>query len=87
MTVSEKMRKNSKDYFEYKKEDLTLFLENQPNEEITNVDKTKKIVKIAVKLKPINDPIQKQRNEKKWKESIGYYYLNPGKFRIGLKDL
>ncbi|MFX0139294.1 MAG: hypothetical protein ACFFDN_36980 [Candidatus Hodarchaeota archaeon] len=49
--------------------------------------RTKKKVRSLITLKHRIDPAQKQRNEKKWKESIGYYHLNPEKFKFGLKDL
>jgi len=31
--------------------------------------------------------VENERLLKKWKESEGYYYLNPEKFRFSLKDL
>ncbi|UCD02251.1 MAG: hypothetical protein JSV23_04320 [Promethearchaeota archaeon] len=33
------------------------------------------------------DLIDKERELKRWKESFGYYCLNPEKFNFGLKDL
>ncbi|MBY9012065.1 MAG: hypothetical protein KGD70_06800 [Candidatus Lokiarchaeota archaeon] len=34
-----------------------------------------------------SDQVDKERSLKRWKKSEGYYYLNPEKFRFGLKDL
>jgi len=42
--------------------------------------------KIIIKKEPL-DPIDKEREEKRWKQSMGYYLLNPHKFKFGLKDL
>ncbi|MFX1419414.1 MAG: hypothetical protein ACFE9N_10885 [Promethearchaeota archaeon] len=47
----------------------------------------KKEVKIVATVENERDYVQKRRDDKKWKESMGYYYLNPHKFRFGLKDL
>jgi hypothetical protein len=41
---------------------------------------------IVIQREPL-DAIDKQRAEKRWKQSIGYYQLNPHKFTFGLKDL
>ncbi|MFX0037370.1 MAG: hypothetical protein ACFE9I_17245 [Candidatus Hermodarchaeota archaeon] len=48
---------------------------------------TKKEVKVVAFLKHEIDPVQKKRDEKNWKESMGNYLLNPKKFKFGLKDL
>jgi len=34
-----------------------------------------------------SEQIDKQRLLKKWKQSEGFYYLNPDKFKFSLKDL
>lgn len=34
-----------------------------------------------------SEEIDKERNLKRWKKSIGYYYLNPDKFKFSLKNL
>jgi len=47
----------------------------------------KKEVKIVATIERIFDPIQKRRDEKRWKQTMGYYLLNPEKFKFGLKDL
>jgi len=46
-----------------------------------------KEVKKALKEEKEVDPIQKKRDEKNWKKSLGYYALNPRKFEFGLMDL
>ena len=38
-------------------------------------------------IKGESKQIEKKRMLKKWKESEGYYYLNPGKFQFSLKNL
>jgi len=38
-------------------------------------------------IKRESKQIEKKRMLKKWKESEGYYYLNPGKFQFSLKNL
>ncbi len=43
-------------------------------------------MKIPV-IKRESKQIEKKRMLKKWKESEGYYYLNPGKFQFSLKNL
>ncbi|MFW9902188.1 MAG: hypothetical protein ACFFDY_13060 [Candidatus Thorarchaeota archaeon] len=32
------------------------------------------------------DPIDRKREDKRWKNSMNYYLLNPQKFTFGLKD-
>ena len=41
---------------------------------------------IVIKKESI-DPIDKVREERRWKKSMSYYLLNPRKFTFGLKDL
>ena len=38
-------------------------------------------------IKKESGRIERKRLLKNWKESEGYYYLNPEKFRFSLKDL
>ena len=33
------------------------------------------------------DPIQKKRDERNWKKSLGYYMLNPENFKFKISDL
>lgn len=46
-----------------------------------------KEVKKALKEEKEVDPIQKKRDEKNWKKSLGYYALNPQKFDFSIKNL
>ncbi len=45
----------------------------------------KEIETIVIEKKPL-DPVDKKREEKRWKQSMNYYLLNPEKFAFGLKD-
>ncbi|NHJ21490.1 MAG: hypothetical protein EAX91_11135 [Candidatus Lokiarchaeota archaeon] len=55
----------------------------------------KESLRDEVKLEPVKFPFEKEeleqvdkdRSLKRWKKSEGYYYLNPDKFKFGLKDL
>jgi hypothetical protein len=58
-------------------------LDNIVEEAKENLEK--EIETIVVK-KEILDPIDKAREEKKWKQSFSYYCLHPQKFKFGLKD-
>ncbi|NHJ21421.1 MAG: hypothetical protein EAX91_10780 [Candidatus Lokiarchaeota archaeon] len=59
-----------------------------PNQEFLeeSKDNLKKEMSLVTPLEPTLDPVQKKRNEKTWKQSLGYYLLNPEKFSFGLKD-
>ena len=59
-----------------------------PNQEFLeeSKDNLKKEMSLVTPLEPTLDPVQKKRSEKTWKLSLGYYLLNPEKFRFGLKD-
>ncbi len=50
-------------------------------------EKAKKEVDLFTTLETVQDPVQKQRNIKNWKQTMGYYLLHPEKFKFGLKDL
>lgn len=50
-------------------------------------DKAKKEVNFFTTLETDKDPVQMRRNEKRWKQTMGYYLLHPEKFKFGLKDL
>lgn len=50
-------------------------------------ENVKKEVSFFTTLETDSDPIQMKRNEKNWKQSMGYYLLHPEKFKFGLKDL
>jgi len=46
-----------------------------------------KEVKQQLKMEEEIDPIQKKRDERNWKKSLGYYALNPNKFNFKLSNL
>ena len=46
-----------------------------------------KEVKQHLKADEEIDPIQKKRDEKNWKKSLGYYALNPNKFKFKISNL
>lgn len=71
------------------KEKIIPFLKEFPKYEILDkIEKEwKKEVKLVTTIERVFDPIQKRRDEKRWKQTMGYYLLNPGKFKFGLKDL
>lgn len=50
-------------------------------------ESVKKEVSFFGTLETDSDPVQMKRNERNWKQSIGYYLLHPEKFKFGLKDL
>ena len=49
-------------------------------------DAVKEVNKLLEKEKDI-DPIQKKRDERNWKKSLGYYVLNPNKFNFKISNL
>ena len=88
ITISEKPQKDFKNNFGYKKEELNIRIHGSPqNHDIVNKKQTLNNLKLVKDIKTEIDLIQKQRDEKRWRNSLGYYYLNPEKFRFGLKDL
>ena len=50
------------------------------------VEAVKEVNKLLEKEKDI-DPIQKKRDERNWKTSLGYYVLNPNKFNFKISNL
>ncbi|MBY9020545.1 MAG: hypothetical protein KGD67_05765 [Candidatus Lokiarchaeota archaeon] len=46
-----------------------------------------KEVKQALEKEKEIDPIQKKRDERNWKTSLGYYSLNPNKFDFKISNL
>ena len=46
-----------------------------------------KEVKQLLEKKTDVDPIQKKRDERNWKKSLGYYALNPNKFDFKISNL
>lgn len=51
------------------------------------IKEVKKELKEVVKEKKEVDPIQKKRDKRNWKKSLGYYALNPHKFEFSVKNL
>jgi len=54
--------------------------------EVLKEDAVKEVKQILEKEKDI-DPIQKKRDERNWKKSLGYYALNPNKFNFKISNL
>jgi len=50
-------------------------------------EKVKREVNFFTTLEMDSDPVQMRRNEKKWKQTMGYYLIHPEKFKFGIKDL
>ena len=71
------------------KEKIIPMLKEFPKYEILDKleKELKKEVKLVTTVEHVFDPIQKQRDEKRWKQTMGYYLLHPEKFKFGLKDL
>ena len=71
------------------KRKITSVLEGFPKYKILDEieENVKKEVSFFTTLETDSDPIQMKRNEKNWKQSMGYYLLHPEKFKFGLKDL
>ena len=46
-----------------------------------------KEVKQQLKMEEEIDPIQKKRDQRNWKKSLGYYALNPNKFKFKISNL
>ncbi|MFX0106367.1 MAG: hypothetical protein ACFE75_12885 [Candidatus Hodarchaeota archaeon] len=71
------------------KEKITLILKEFPKYEILEEVKEKlekEIGPIIIKKEPV-EAIDKKREEKRWKQTLGYYLLNPHKFKFGNRDL
>lgn len=71
------------------KKKITSVLEGFPKYKILDEieENVKKEVSFFTTLETDSDPKQMKRNEKNWKQSMGYYLLHPEKFKFGLKDL
>ena len=54
--------------------------------EVLKEDAVKEVKQMLEKEKDI-DPIQKKRDERNWKKSLGYYALNPNKFTFKISNL
>lgn len=49
-------------------------------------EKIEKEIETIVIKKETVDPIDKKREIKRWKQTMGYYLLNPHKFKFGLNN-
>lgn len=83
-TTEEKIISTLKEFAKYRLiEEVKEKLDNIVEDAKENLEK--EIETIVIKKKPL-DPIDKEREEKRWKQSMNYYLLNPQKFTFGLKD-
>ncbi|MFW9865130.1 MAG: hypothetical protein ACFFEN_03455 [Candidatus Thorarchaeota archaeon] len=57
-----------------------------PLKERIDLEPSKEVKRDLVSLDS-PDPEENKRALKRWKQTFGYYSLNPEKFRFGLKDL
>jgi len=84
-TTEEKIVSTLKEFAKYRLiEEVKEKLDNIVEEAKENLEK--EIETIVIKKEPL-DPIDKEREEKRWKQSMNYYLLNPQKFTFGLRDL
>ncbi len=79
MTISEKPI--------YGKDELNLAEISPQNYESSSKKNPLNSFKLVIEILPEIDLIQKQREENLWRKSLGFYFLNPDKFRFGLRDL
>ena len=84
-TVEDKIVSTLKEFAEFRLiEEVKEKLDNILEEAKENLEK--EIETIVIEKEPL-DPIDKKREDKRWKQSMNYYLLNPQKFTYGLKDL
>ncbi|MFX1374609.1 MAG: hypothetical protein ACFFA0_02245 [Promethearchaeota archaeon] len=71
------------------KKKIILLLNEFPKHEVLYgiEDKIKNEIFFCQSLETNLDPVQMQRNEKNWKQTVGFYHLHPEKFKFGLKHL
>lgn len=71
------------------KKQITPVLKEFPKYKILDEikEKVKEEVYFFTTLETDSDSVQMRRNEKKWKQTMGYYLLHPEKFKFGIKDL
>lgn len=71
------------------KEEMFPLLKEFPKYKIFEELKEEAIKEVKQQLKREEeiDPIQKKRDERNWKKSLGYYALNPDKFNFKLSNL
>ncbi|MFX1387150.1 MAG: hypothetical protein ACFE9M_08050 [Promethearchaeota archaeon] len=83
-TAEEKILSTLKEFAKYRLlEEVKEKLDNIVEEAKENLEK--EIETIAIRKEAL-DPIDKEREEKRWKQTMNYYLLNPQKFTFGLKD-
>ncbi|UCC21179.1 MAG: hypothetical protein JSV62_07860 [Promethearchaeota archaeon] len=83
-TTEEKIVSTLKEFAKYRLiEEVKEKIDNIVEEAKENLEK--EIETIVIKREPLY-PIDKKREEKKWKQSVSYYLLNPQKFTFGLRD-
>jgi hypothetical protein len=72
-----------------KKEKIVHALEDFPKYKILDEIKERAKKEVDLFAVPENDPdpVQKRRDLKNWKKSMGYYMLHPKKFKFSSKDL
>ena len=84
-TTEEKIVSTLKEFAKYRLiEEVKEKLVNIVEEAKENLEK--EIETIVIKKEPL-DPIDKEREVKRWKQSFSYYCLHPEKFKFGLIDL
>ncbi len=67
-------------------EEIILTLKELPKyKTIEEVKEKKETEKVVIKKETV-DPIDKKREIKRWKQTLGYYLLNPHKFKFGIRD-
>ena len=82
--TEEKIVSTLKQFAKYRLiEEVREKLDNIVEEAKENLEK--EIETITIKKKPL-DPIDRGREEKRWKQSFSYYCLHPEKFKFGLRD-
>ena len=83
-TTEERIVATLKEFAKYRLiEEVKEKLDNLVEEARENLEK--EIETIVIKSESL-DLIDKKREEKRWKQSINYYLLNPNKLKFGLKD-
>ncbi len=83
-TTEEKIVSTLKEFVKYALlKEVREKLDNIVGEAKENLEKD--IETITIKKEPL-EPIDKEREEKRWKQSFSYYCLHPEKFKFGLKD-
>ena len=83
-TAEEKIISTLKDFAKFSLiEEVKEKLDNILEEAKENLEK--EIETIVIEKESL-DPIDREREDKRWKQSMNYYLLNPQKFTFGLKS-